>query len=239
MAAFRGADFFLSNFSSVLITLDGQRWQTAEHLFAAAKTADPVWQERIRQAPTPTEAKRLGQQAPLIPGWDGMRVEVMRQILSLKFAHGSALARKLVATGDRQLVETNEWGDQFWGVCNGRGENWLGRLLMERRALLAGALGPVKTTRVVNLHREPYDVYIGRAGKGQDGYFGNPYPLRDESMRDLVLEQWRKHFVHRIMTDPEFRWRVETLRGKRLGCFCSPKRCHGDVYVDYLSLEQP
>ncbi len=35
-----------------------------------------------------------------------------------------------------------------------------------------------KHTRVVNIRKKAYDVYIGRAGKGQDGYFGNPFRLK-------------------------------------------------------------
>lgn len=43
------------------------------------------------------------------------------------------LREKLLATGDAELVEGNTWGDRFWGVCNGVGQNWLGRLLMQVR----------------------------------------------------------------------------------------------------------
>lgn len=39
-------------------------------------------------------------------------------------------------TGDAELIEGNNWGDTFWGVCNGRGENMLGKLLMEIRDYL-------------------------------------------------------------------------------------------------------
>ena len=36
-------------------------------------------------------------------------------------------------------------------------------------------------TKVVNLYKEPYEVYIGRSGKGKDGYFGNPIKLLKRS----------------------------------------------------------
>jgi predicted NAD-dependent protein-ADP-ribosyltransferase YbiA (DUF1768 family) len=42
----------------------------------------------------------------------------------------------LKATGDEELVEGNWWNDTFWGVCNGVGENNLGKLLMKIRAEL-------------------------------------------------------------------------------------------------------
>jgi predicted NAD-dependent protein-ADP-ribosyltransferase YbiA (DUF1768 family) len=57
----------------------------------------------------------------------------MRDLLRQKFAHPE-LRRLLLATGDAELVEGNTWGDRFWGVCAGRGQNHLGRLLMAIRA---------------------------------------------------------------------------------------------------------
>jgi hypothetical protein len=90
----------------------------------------------------------------------------------------------------------------------------------------------VSETRVANLRVEPYDVYIGRAGKGQDGYFGNPYTLREHGQK--ALELYRSYFEARL-SDPAFRARVEGLRGKVLGCFCKPGPCHGDIIAAYLN----
>lgn len=90
-------------------------------------------------------------------------------------------------------------------------------------------------TTVVNLKESSYDVYIGRAGKGQDGYFGNPFRLIIERHRLAVLEQYKAYFYERINTDPEFKRRILELKGKRLGCFCKPKACHGDVIAEYLN----
>lgn len=98
-------------------------------------------------------------------------------------------------------------------------------------------------TRAVNLRREAYDVYIGRAGRGQDGYFGNPIrigcscPMCDEIHRDggSTLPCYRQWFHLRLQEDAEFRQRVEALRGKTLGCFCSEQsKCHGGVIAEYV-----
>lgn len=103
-------------------------------------------------------------------------------------------------------------------------------------------------TQVVNLVKgEPYDVYIGRAGKGQDGYFGNPHPIGRRCpicatvhARGEGIEEFKKDFLNRIETDSEFVQRVKELKGKRLGCFCKPHPCHGDVYKEWLdSLPNP
>lgn len=90
------------------------------------------------------------------------------------------------------------------------------------------------TTRVVNIRREPFDVYIGRAGKGQDGYFGNPFRLTQEDQRGATIVRYRAWFLDRIQKDPLFKRRILELKGKTLGCFCKPAACHGDVIVEWL-----
>ena len=66
--------------------------------------------------------------------WNDIRVKVMYLILKAKFGQNPDLLEKLLATGDTYLMEGNTWHDTFWGVCNGHGENWLGRLLMQVRS---------------------------------------------------------------------------------------------------------
>ena len=100
----------------------------------------------------------------------------------------------------------------------------------------------MQQTRIVNLRVEPFDVYIGRMGRGEDGYFGNPYRVRDTCMRckqfhpdaASTIPCFRSYFEERLTYEPEFRERVHALLGKTLGCFCKPGPCHGDVLVEYL-----
>lgn len=134
---FQGERRFLSNFFPSPVHLEGEAYPTVEHAFQAAKTLDPAWRERIRQAPTPQEARRLGRLAPLRPGWEEMRVAVMEALLRQKFADPS-LRRKLLQVPEEELVEWNTWHDAFWGRCictrcGGRGQNRLGILLREIR----------------------------------------------------------------------------------------------------------
>jgi len=91
----------------------------------------------------------------------------------------------------------------------------------------------MKTT-VVNIRRQEYDEYIGRAGNGHDGYFGNPFSVAQDGGRKKVIELYRKYFLNRLKIDPEFTRRTKELKGKRLGCFCKPEACHGDVIAEYL-----
>jgi len=78
-----------------------------------------------------------------------------------------------------------------------------------------------RRTWVVNLRKDRYDVYVGRAGRGEDGYFGNPFPLGEQS-RGATIERYRGYFLNRLRTDEQFARRVRALKGKTLGCFCKP-----------------
>lgn len=219
---FTGPHGFLSNFYPSALTIGGHVYPTVEHAYQAAKTTDEDERELIRQAPSPGAAKRLGQRVSLRPGWETLRLTVMERLLWIKFTPRSMMLR-LRATGTALLVEGNTWGDRFWGVCDGQGENHLGRLLMVVRT----------PTRVVNLRDEPFDIYIGRAGKGQDGQYGNPFRLPPGEPRGATLALWRDHFYARVARDQDYRRSLMRLRGKRLGCFCAPLACHGDTYVEF------
>ena len=89
-------------------------------------------------------------------------------------------------------------------------------------------------TKVVNLYKEPYEVYIGRSGKGKDGYFGNPIKLLKGQTRGSTIEKYKDYFYNRLETDEQFKRKIEELKGKVLGCFCKPNACHGDVIKEYL-----
>ena len=97
-------------------------------------------------------------------------------------------------------------------------------------------------TRVVNMRTDHYDVYIGRPGRGMTGIFGNPYPVGKmcrrcgefHENRESTLPCFRMYFEEKITNDRAFRLQVMRLRGKTLGCFCKPARCHGDVIVEWL-----
>lgn len=132
--AFRGPLSFLSNYYQATTRVFG--YPTVEHAFAAAKTTDPEMRARIKAARTPGQAKRLGRSVYLRPGWDDMRVDVMRRLLQEKFKY-QYMREKLLFTRGFDLVEYNNWGDQFWGVSDGIGENHLGKLLMELRDSLS------------------------------------------------------------------------------------------------------
>ena len=124
---------FLSNFWACRIELDGKVYASVEEAYQAAKTILKEEREGIRLAGTPGKAKRLGRKVTLRSDWEAVKVDIMRGFLQQKFKEGSSLHLMLRQTGDSELIEGNSWGDTFWGMCQGKGENRLGKLLMEIR----------------------------------------------------------------------------------------------------------
>jgi len=133
---FFGQYRFLSNFFPCIVRMEGIDYPTLEHAYQAAKTLDEEERRKIALAAAPKEAKRLGSSLALRPDWDDIRLCIMEELLCRKFAPGSDLAGGLIATHPAELIEGNFWNDTYWGVCRGRGENHLGRLLMKIRASL-------------------------------------------------------------------------------------------------------
>ncbi len=78
-------------------------------------------------------------------------------------------------------------------------------------------------TIVVNCRDSRYDVYIGRPSK-----WGNPFRMDKNNTRDDVVKDYQKYILKR----PQLLKCLHELRGKILGCWCSPARCHGDVLVE-------
>lgn len=75
-------------------------------------------------------------------------------------------------------------------------------------------------TTVVHCKRQPYDVYIGRPSK-----WGNPFEIGRDGTRADVIAKYEMHILARL----DLLEALPDLRGKRLGCWCTPKPCHGGV----------
>jgi ribA/ribD-fused uncharacterized protein len=124
---------FLSNFYPATIIFKGSTYATSEHLYQAAKAQSSEDAEKVRSAITPGKAKRVGRRISMRDDFDDIKINVMRAILDLKFTQHPDLKLKLIQTGNCELIEGNYWHDTFWGVCNRKGENHLGKLLMALR----------------------------------------------------------------------------------------------------------
>ena len=128
---------FLSNFHFSPVLYDGYNYLTVEHAYQAAKTIDQIERYQIQTTPKAAEAKFFGQKVTLRDDWECVKIAVMSELVLQKFAAWPKLRKKLLATGNAELIEGNHWGDTFWGVCKGKGHNNLGKILMDVRDILS------------------------------------------------------------------------------------------------------
>lgn len=131
--SFSGENRWLSNFWSCEVYLDGEKYDSVEKAYVAAKTLDPLKRKVIAAFKTAGECKRFGKTLKLRPNWNDLRLSIMEGLLKEKFNNNSELAAKLIKTRGIELIEGNYWGDTFWGVCKGVGQNNMGKLLMKIR----------------------------------------------------------------------------------------------------------
>ena len=144
---------YLSNFHKCPTLIDPitfHKFLTTEHLFMFLKAEyfkDYAISDKILLAPTPQAAKELGRQVSNFDNdaWNLVRYEEMLFANLLKFTQNTEMKNKLIATGDKILVECNP-KDPVWGIglsendplildeTNWKGLNLLGKVLMEVRA---------------------------------------------------------------------------------------------------------
>lgn len=132
--------YVLSNFSAFNVHVFGIEFQTAEHAYHFKKFSDTnhLLASEIRAARSAHDAFKIAEANKLHRrgDWDKVKVNVMRAIIRAKTAQHEYVRRKLLQTGDRELIE-NSWRDSFWGWGENRhGQNQLGKLWMEIRAEL-------------------------------------------------------------------------------------------------------
>ncbi len=145
---FEGRYRFLSNFYPCKIEHQGIKYPSVENFYVAMKVNDQQlingtyytpgdFREMIARITNPAEVKKLGSKVKLRTGWDEKKLEVMNWAVRQKFKE-ETLAELLLSTEDQELIEGTWWHDKFWGICvctkcAGKGENHLGKILMEVR----------------------------------------------------------------------------------------------------------
>jgi len=96
----------------------------------------------------------------------------------------------------------------------------------------------IRLVNIKSLPGAPHDLYIGRANEAlglPESKWHNPFVLRHERDRDAILAQYRDY----VLGSPELIAALPELSAKRLGCYCYPKRCHGNVLIDIYNLFHP
>jgi len=131
--SFQGEHRWLSNFWTCRIVTSWGVFPSVEHAYVAAKTTDENIRREIAALPTPGGVKRFGRTMFIRRDWSVIKLSVMEEAVRAKFMQHPELAAKLRATGNAELIEGNTWGDRFWGVFKGQGENHLGKILMKVR----------------------------------------------------------------------------------------------------------
>ena len=123
---FCGQYAFLSNFYEAPVRIFGHHFKNSEAAFQAAKC--PEHMDKFCNL-NPSEAKRLGRKVKIRHDWEDIKYRVMWAVCFAKFLQNTGLQERLLNTENAHLVEGNTWGDTTWGVCNGKGKNWLGSVL--------------------------------------------------------------------------------------------------------------
>lgn len=98
--------------------------------------------------------------------------------------------------------------------------------------------------------KDSNNVYIGRAGivfvPGSDGKkrrfppqnspFANPFKVDNSKpeSRDEAISKYVTYIAGKLLEDPELNNTLLSYKGKRLGCWCHPEPCHGDVLAEYI-----
>lgn len=129
---FRGKYYFLSNFYPCKVEWQGIVYENNESAFQSAKCIN-LEQRKNFIGLDPSTAKRKGRRVKLRNDWEEIKDQVMYEIVLNKFLQNEDLKDKLLRTGEEELIEGNIWHDYYWGVCNGRGKNKLGKILMQVR----------------------------------------------------------------------------------------------------------
>lgn len=129
-----------------------------------------------------------------------------------KIAKSEFPAWRIAKKGDPTMPSAKE---KVWKF-----DMWLPRAIAKAKGY------PTGECEVVNKNEDPFDVYIGRGSK-----WGNPFKIGVDGSRQDVIEKYRK----RLRSNAALKKCLPELEGKRLGCFCKPLDCHGDVLQEELA----
>lgn len=127
---------WLSNFYPCVVFFEEDKYPSVEHAYQAAKTLDKAMRLIIANATSASKAKRIGKHVTIREDWPVIKLSIMTDLLSQKFAPGTTLGTMLLETGDQPLIHYAPW-DAFWGDGpDGKGDNYLGQLQMAQRERL-------------------------------------------------------------------------------------------------------
>ena len=93
--------------------------------------------------------------------------------------------------------------------------------------------------QVVNKYKETKYYYIGRGSM-----LGNPFVMNNQSIeeRNRVCDEYKKYIEKKVFIEKDKNFidelnklkELSKINNLNLGCFCAPKRCHGDAIKELL-----
>ena len=173
---FRGDYHFLSNMYQHPLVYNGVKYATAEAAFQSAKC--PGHEQEFAALQDGFSARKLGRKLPMIANWDLIKVQIMEEILRIKFQKPEYSVTRPINLQDiyfrllrtrGYIQEDNYWHDTFWGVCDGVGENHLGRILMRIRdeRLKEASKYKIYTSYFANLKNLPENAVVVSIARSQ------------------------------------------------------------------------
>ena len=129
---------YLANYSSHGFELYGKYWPTVEHFYQAQKFDDETLKEKIRNAPTPKIASQIGRnpENKLKENWEKIKRDIMLEGVLAKFRANEDICKKLINTGEEEIVENTDI-DYYWGCGEDKtGRNEFGKILVKAREIL-------------------------------------------------------------------------------------------------------
>lgn len=127
--------YVFSNFSSFVMEWKGKLWPSSEYVYQSERFMDEKIKEKIRNMRSSHDAFKFAQENKhlQVRNWDEIKVSIMKDILREKVKQHPYVMKKLIQSGDRELIE-DSWRDDFWGWGENKGgKNMLGKLWMEVR----------------------------------------------------------------------------------------------------------
>lgn len=128
---------WLSNFQKCTLEIGDISFHSVEQAYQYYKCAKAEDREKMLSLPTAGQCKRFARGVEVHEKFHSKKLELMERLTLEKYTQNPDLRKKLIATGERPLIEGNWWHDVFWGMHDGKGENHLGKILMKVRKELA------------------------------------------------------------------------------------------------------
>lgn len=123
---------WLSNFFLTETKVCGIIFPSSENAYQALKVKDLSTREYIATL-SPSEAKRFSKTIKVRKNWDTLRVKAMWKVTVAKYSQNQELTKNLLQLSGFLIEEGNSWNDTFWGICDGKGKNMLGQIIMAYR----------------------------------------------------------------------------------------------------------